>query len=126
MIPSALTRPHTVVTLALVGFAVMSLVGCRNLFQVCGPALVITPNFDSTSVGGTVTFQALAEGGGCGFAKTEAATADAVWRVKDTTVARIGAITSDDVVTVTGVRPGEAPIVAFWEGLMAVAYFQVN
>ncbi len=126
MIPSALARPHTVVTLGLVGVAVMSLVGCRNLFRVCGPALVITPNFDSTSVGGTVTFQALEEGGNCGVSKTETASADAVWRVKDTTVARISAIASDDVVTVTGVRAGEAPIVAFWQGLTAIAYFQVN
>ena len=111
---------------ALVGFAVMPLVGCRNSFQVCGPPLVITPNFDSTSVGGTATFQALAGGGGCGFVKMEAATADAVWRVKDTSVARISAITSDDVVTVTALRPGETPIVASWHGLTAVAYFQAN
>ena len=126
MIPSTLTRSHTAVTLVLASFAVMSLVGCRNLFQVCGPALAITPTWDSTSVGGTVTFQAVAEGGGCGFAKSEAAKADAVWRVKDTTVARISAITADDVVTVMGVRPGQTPIGAFWQGLTAVAYFQVN
>src|SRR2546421_7721021 len=80
MLPSALARPHTVVTLVLVSFAVVSLPGCRNLFQVCGPALVIAPTWDSTSVGRTVTFQAVVEGGGCGFAKPEAATADAVWR----------------------------------------------
>jgi len=126
MIPSALARPHTVVTLVLVSFAVVSLPGCRNLFQVCGPALVITPTWDSTSVGRTVTFQAVVEGGGCGFAKPEAATADAVWRVKDTTIARISAITADDVVTVMGVRPGQTPIGAFWQGQTAVAYFQVN
>jgi hypothetical protein len=60
----------------------MPLVGCRNLFQACGPTLVITPNFDSTSVGGTGTFQALREGGGCGLTKTEAAPVNAVvWRV---------------------------------------------
>jgi len=69
MILSVLARPHTAVPLVLVGFAVMSLMGCRHLFQVCGPALVITPPWDSTSVGGSVTFQALAQGGGCGVAK---------------------------------------------------------
>ena len=117
---------HTLATLALAGFAVMPLVGCRNVLG-CGPALVITPNFDSTSVGGTRTFQALAESGGCGLTKTAAAPANAVvWRVHDTTVARISAITSDDVLTVTGVRPGQTPIVASRLGLTAVAYFQVN
>jgi hypothetical protein len=126
MVRSALARPNTVLTLALVGLAVVLLVGCRNLFQVCGPGLVITPTFDSTSVGGIVTFQAWAEGGGCGPAKSETRPVLAVWRVKDTTIARFGAITSDDLVSVTGMRTGETPIVAFRHGLTAVAYFQVN
>jgi hypothetical protein len=123
---SVLASPHTAVPLVLVGFAVMSLMGCGHLFQVCGPALVITPTWDSTSVGGSVTFQALAQGGGCGVAKSGTATADALWRVKDTTVARISTITADDLVTVVGVRPGQTPIGTFWQGLTAVAYFQVN
>jgi len=117
--------PRTVVTLLLAGCAVTSFAGCRNLFQPCGPALVVTPNFDSTSVGGTVTFRA-AEGGGCGLSTRGTVAQGAAWRVHDTTVARISAVSSDDVVTVRGVRAGETAIAASWQGLIGVAYFQVN
>ena len=117
--------PRTVVSLLLASCAVTSFAGCRNLFQPCGPTLVVTPNFDSTSVGGTVTFRA-AEGGGCGLAARGTVPRGAAWRVHDTTVARISAVSSDDVVTVEGVRAGQTAIVASWQGLMGVAYFQVN
>jgi hypothetical protein len=126
MVPGTLGRPHTVATLALVGFAVVLLVGCRNFFQVCGPGLVITPTFDSTSVGGTVTFQAFAEGGGCGLGKAAPSAVAATWRVEDATIARLGANTSGNVVPVTGMRSGETAIEALWQDQTAVAYFQVN
>jgi hypothetical protein len=125
MVPGTLGRPHTVATLALVGFAVVLLVGCRNLFQVCGPALVITPTFDSTSVGGTVTFQAFAEGGGCGLGKAAPSAVGAMWGAEDATIARLGPI-SGNVVPVTGMRSGETAIEALWQDQTAVAYFQVN
>ena len=104
---------------ALVGLAVTALAGCRHLFQVCGPSLVITPTFDSTSVGGTRTFAASVDAGGCGLAKSETTPARAVWRVQDPTVVRISAITADDVVTVTGLRRGESAIGASAQGLSA-------
>lgn len=117
---------HPVITLALACSAVMPLAGCRNVFDVCGSALRIKPNFDSTSVGGTRTFSALTEGGGCGLTGTQTAAVKAMWQIRDTTVARISAVTPDDVITVTAVRPGATPIVAFSQGRTAVAYFQVN
>ena len=78
----ALMSPRTVVTLLLASCAVTSFAGCRNLFQPCGPTLVVTPTFDSTSVGGTVTFRA-AEGGGCGLAARGTVPRGAAWRVHD-------------------------------------------
>ena len=46
------------------------------------PRTVVTPNFDSTSVGGTATLRA-AEGGGCGLAARGTVPRGAAWRVHD-------------------------------------------